>query len=182
MPLAFTMTTAAPKPQSCYACLYAKDEENNFFALVGVKNFSYSRVDGRKVHDMGQAGPFGIFNNPGQHVFPGGQSNAGESILNAGLRQFQSETDIHFSVLDGSVLATAVGDDTLKCLYHVKKFPQYSALFVNIPTKELLDMLAGKINKKINKNLTSSDELEKVSFVLFTQYLCAIAYKQVDNV
>eukprot|EP01034_Spumella_vulgaris_P027670 gene27670-34422_t len=68
-------SNAAVKPQSNYLCLYSSEGEE-FSVLVGVKNFSYLKSEGKKVIDgKFGSGPFGIFNNPGQHVFPGGKSN-----------------------------------------------------------------------------------------------------------
>jgi 8-oxo-dGTP pyrophosphatase MutT (NUDIX family) len=124
-----------------YSC-----EDGEYSVLVGVKNFSYSRIEhGKKVIDGKHgSGPFGIFNNPGQHVFPGGKSSPGESILKASLKEFEVETGIHFTVsfemseVDGKdikYLNTKIGDMNIKCQHYIKKFDHYSCIYVNVPTK-----------------------------------------------
>lgn len=159
--------------KSCYVCLYTI-EGSDFFTLVGVKNFSYTRIKhGEKVSDKNHRnGPFAVFSNPGQHIYPGGKSNTGESALAAGLRQLEEVTGVIFTPTfpDSRELEIAFGSETLTCLHHIMKYDHYNCVYIHIESMALMKRLQGKINKNISSNLTSCDELEKVSIVELMQY------------
>ena len=191
------ISSPLPSKISCYVCLYTRVEDEKLYTLTGLKNYSYTKIDGVVCEEDNTWRPgrkttvhYGIVNNPGQHVFPGGTSEPDESLRVVALREFEEETGVKFNVIGEALLEyndiqyPIYGQffpytyDEVKT-YNVidSRSTSFGVLYISCPSLALLNVMRDEINGRLSSRDVHSDELQCVKILEVESDLSGVADK-----